>query len=98
MASIDSPPLFHPHLKYTVYTSGNIDILGKQNVLFSSGPVVKCLLLNFNVLVIFHSSTHNLSVFTIFIFPIIHFVLTLPNFTFALSSISLGTTVIPRSI
>ena len=28
--------------------SGNIEILGKQNSLFHAGPVIKCILFNFN--------------------------------------------------
>ena len=30
------------------FVSGNIEILGKQNSLFPSGPVIKCLLLYSN--------------------------------------------------
>ena len=31
-----------------VFDSGNIEILGKQNSLFPSGPVIKCLMLSFS--------------------------------------------------
>ena len=40
--------LFPPNLNVSLnFVSGNIDILGKQNSLFPSGPVIKCLLLYF---------------------------------------------------
>ena len=32
------------------FVSGNIEILGKQNSLFPSGPVIKCLMLEVNSL------------------------------------------------
>ena len=40
--------LFPSNLNVSLdFVSGNIEILGKQNSLFPSGPVTKCLLLNF---------------------------------------------------
>jgi len=44
--------LFPENLNVSLdFVSGNIEILGKQNSLFPSGPVIKCLLLNFTLLV-----------------------------------------------
>ena len=40
--------LFPSNLNVSLdFVSGNIEILGKQNSLFPSGPVIKCLIFNF---------------------------------------------------